>query len=592
MPNSGKRLLSKQPFSKRGRLGVQIGLLLIGLGFLLALVLRWWQVPGLQAQRMQPLPQHPLVRVYMNHNPVATYREPYRPQTRLGDNLEQAIIDQLQLAQSSIDVAVQELRSPLIAQALRDRHQAGVRVRLVLENTYSRPWSSVTAAEIQQFDARMQERYRENFQLIDHDRNGRLTPNEINTYDALQMIRQASIPWLDDTADGSAGSGLMHHKFVVIDGKQVIVTSANLTMSDLHGDLRSAKSLGNANSLMQIQSPAMAKLFAEEFSLMWGDGPGGKLDSRFGINKPFRAAQSIPVGNATVRVKFSPTPAEVPWQSSSNGLIAQTLGKSRKTVDLALFVFSDQQIANELETDVQHGATLRVLIEPTFSYQYYSEALDLLGVALPARKVQKAEDVPTEDKGDSPKETIRDRCGTEADNHVWLHPIQTVGIPILPPGDLLHHKFGVVDGRTVIMGSHNWTEAADRQNDETLLTIEHPTVAAHYMREFNRLWANSRLGLPKSLREKVIAPSTTCNSQPNPSGSEPKPLIQNVSNSKMNLNTAPLNDLEQLPGVGPKLAQRIVEARQQRPFQSLQDLDQVPGVGPKMLERLGGRVTW
>jgi competence ComEA-like helix-hairpin-helix protein len=581
MPKSGS-WQSKQSLNRRIRQKIQAGLLLLGAGFLLALVLRWWQVPGFHAQRMQPLPQHPLVQVYMNHNPVATYREPYRLQTRLGDNLEQSIIDRIRLAQSSVDIAVQELRSPLIAQALRDRHRAGVRVRLILENTYSRPWSGITATEIQQFDARMQERYRDNFQLIDRDRNGQLTPNEIDTYDALQVIRQAGIPWLDDTADGSAGSGLMHHKFIIIDGTQVIVTSANLTLSDLHGDLRSTKSLGNANSLVQIQSPAIAQLFAEEFNLMWGDGPGGKLDSRFGVDKPFRAAQSIPVGDATVRVKFSPTSAEIPWQSSSNGLITQTLGKSRKTLDLALFVFSDQQIANELETDVRRGAALRVLIEPTFAYQYYSEALDLLGVALPARKTRKAEEEPIEQ--------TQDRCGTEADNRVWANSIQTVGIPILPPGDLLHHKFGIVDKRTVIMGSHNWTEAADRQNDETLLAIEHPTIAAHYVREFGRLWANSRLGLPKSLREKAIATPSVCAVQPSPSGAEP--LTQTVSDSKINLNTAPLKDLEQLPGVGPKLAQRIVEARQQKPFQSLQDLDRVPGVGPKMLEQLGDHVTW
>jgi competence ComEA-like helix-hairpin-helix protein len=60
----------------------------------------------------------------------------------------------------------------------------------------------------------------------------------------------------------------------------------------------------------------------------------------------------------------------------------------------------------------------------------------------------------------------------------------------------------------------------------------------------------------------------------------------------VNLNTATLEELVTLPGVGPKLAQQIIAARQQKPFTSLEDLDRVSGVGPNLLQKLDGRVVF
>jgi competence protein ComEA len=60
---------------------------------------------------------------------------------------------------------------------------------------------------------------------------------------------------------------------------------------------------------------------------------------------------------------------------------------------------------------------------------------------------------------------------------------------------------------------------------------------------------------------------------------------------KLNLNTATAAELDALPGVGPVLAQRIVDHRAQRPFTSVDQLDDVPGIGPARAAELAELVT-
>jgi competence protein ComEA len=55
----------------------------------------------------------------------------------------------------------------------------------------------------------------------------------------------------------------------------------------------------------------------------------------------------------------------------------------------------------------------------------------------------------------------------------------------------------------------------------------------------------------------------------------------------VDLNAAPAALFSALPGIGPKLAARIVEARRERPFDSLDDLDRrIKGIGPATMARL------
>ena len=60
-----------------------------------------------------------------------------------------------------------------------------------------------------------------------------------------------------------------------------------------------------------------------------------------------------------------------------------------------------------------------------------------------------------------------------------------------------------------------------------------------------------------------------------------------VAQFQVDINTADLPELTQLPGIGDTLAQRIVETRQTAGlFTELDDLRNVKGIGPKIMERI------
>lgn len=70
-----------------------------------------------------------------------------------------------------------------------------------------------------------------------------------------------------------------------------------------------------------------------------------------------------------------------------------------------------------------------------------------------------------------------------------------------------------------------------------------------------------------------------------PAGAAPAPP------GPLDLNTAGVAELDALPGIGPVLAQRIVDHRSREgPFTSVDQLDDVPGIGPSTAAELAGLV--
>jgi competence protein ComEA len=61
---------------------------------------------------------------------------------------------------------------------------------------------------------------------------------------------------------------------------------------------------------------------------------------------------------------------------------------------------------------------------------------------------------------------------------------------------------------------------------------------------------------------------------------------------RVSLATATIEQLDELPGIGPVTAQKIVDWRTTHgPLRSVDDLDRIPGIGPARVEQLRDLVT-
>jgi competence protein ComEA len=81
-------------------------------------------------------------------------------------------------------------------------------------------------------------------------------------------------------------------------------------------------------------------------------------------------------------------------------------------------------------------------------------------------------------------------------------------------------------------------------------------------------------------------------SRPGSSAEAPSAGGEGVAAPRLSLATATAEDLDELPGVGPVTAQKILDYRAEHgPFASVDDLDAVPGIGPATVEELRDLVT-
>ena len=83
---------------------------------------------------------------------------------------------------------------------------------------------------------------------------------------------------------------------------------------------------------------------------------------------------------------------------------------------------------------------------------------------------------------------VFEKTGSET-QYSEFGPMRKAKLDVLQDGNpyVMHHKVIIIDGRTVIFGSFNFTNNADKDNDENLLIIDDPVLARAFEAEFLRV---------------------------------------------------------------------------------------------------------
>jgi len=188
----------------------------------------------------------------------------------------------------------------------------------------------------------------------------------------------------------------------------------------------------NNNNLIHIRSMKLAENFAIEFEKMF-------VQDMFGDDVIARAPNpNLTVDGITIETHFSPDDGVAEH-------IIDTIRNAEERIYFLAFSFTSDPLAESL-------------LERT------AADVDVAGVFEESQYIS--------------------NTGTEFDK------LLDAGLDVRLDGNErnMHHKVFVVDGEIVITGSYNFSRSAEDRNDENVLIIYSPELAARYLAEFERVF--------------------------------------------------------------------------------------------------------
>lgn len=73
-------------------------------------------------------------------------------------------------------------------------------------------------------------------------------------------------------------------------------------------------------------------------------------------------------------------------------------------------------------------------------------------------------------------------------------------------GRIMHNKYAVFDGKKIVTGSFNWTNPAERVNEENCLVLSDPETVAQYEHQFtDHLWVVNTAARGRRYLDKILA---------------------------------------------------------------------------------------
>lgn len=248
------------------------------------------------------------------------------PKELRGDDLETPIIEFIDGAESTLDIAVQELDNRKLGEAIVKARQNNIRVRLVLEADYLRA------------------------------KNRQEAPWEPGGAHEMNRVIQNAILRSKAHVHADFNPHIFHQKFIVRDRKEVLTGSTNFTDTGTHRNL---------NNILIVRDKDIAMQYWREF----------KEISRGRFGRDSELHPGVPeekvVSNLNIKVLFAP-------DHNPEMEIMKQMAKARNRIDFAIFTFSKSSgIDDQMAAMMQANVHVRGIFEVRQGRQAFAPFRDL-----------------------------------------------------------------------------------------------------------------------------------------------------------------------------------------------------------------------